>query len=156
MTTDHQTGMPTPADRRAIEMIYRAFGSADPDLLDQALAPDWQDYPLAPGQGPGPDGLKPIIHAFAAAFADLRITIDEMIGVPGRVAVRGWITGIHRGPWFGIAPTGRQIEVAIHEFHHLKDGRITHTWHLEDWFGLLNQLGAWPPATETAVREAAR
>jgi len=25
------------------------------------------------------------------------------------------------------------------ELHHLKNGKITQTWHLEDWFGLLMQ-----------------
>ncbi|HWU00084.1 MAG TPA: ester cyclase [Terriglobales bacterium] len=132
------------ATRRTLETFYRAFSDQQPDLLDTVCMPDWQDIPLAPGQGPGPDGLKPLIRAFAAAFPDIRITIHEMIGTAERVAVRALITGTHRGAWFGIAPTGRTISMAIHEFHHLRDGRLTHTWHLEDWFGFLHQVGAWP------------
>lgn len=133
-----------PAIRRVLETFYRAFSDQQPDLLDTVCTPDWQDIPLAPGQGPGPDGLKPLIRAFIAAFPDIRITIHEMIGTAERVAVRALITGTHRGTWFGIAPTGRPISMAIHEFHHLEDGRLTHTWHLEDWFGFLHQVGAWP------------
>lgn len=41
---------------------------------------------------------------------------------------------------------GRSFTLALHEFHHIADGRLTHTWHLEDWFGWLNQIGAWLPA----------
>ena len=63
----------------------------------------------------------------------------------GRAAVRAQITGTHRGALFGIAPTNKPIAIAIHEFHYLGADRITHTWHLEDWFGMLNQVGAWPP-----------
>ena len=37
------------------------------------------------------------------------------------------------------------VKIAIHEFHHLTEDRITHTWHLEDWFAMLNQVDAWPP-----------
>ena len=61
--------------------------------------------------------------------------------------MRASITGTHRGEIFGVPPTGQAVDVALHEFHHLKDGRLTHTWHLEDWFGMLNKIGAWPPAS---------
>lgn len=149
------TGLPRD-EQRAIETLYRAFSEQNPDLLDEAVTSDWQDIPLAPGQGPGPGGLKPIIRAFIAAFPDIRITIKELIGAPGRAGVRAEITGTHKGEWFGIAPTGKAIRIPIHEFHHLKGGRITHTWHLEDWFGMLNQVGAWPPAATVASREVAQ
>lgn len=39
-------------ERRAVETIYRAFNDKDPDLLDRVVSDDWQDIPLAPGQGP--------------------------------------------------------------------------------------------------------
>ncbi|GHO98040.1 hypothetical protein KSF_080880 [Reticulibacter mediterranei] len=134
----------TDIERKTIEMFYRAFSDKNPDLLNDAVAPDWKDIPLAPGQGPGPDGFKPMLRTFIAAFPDIKITIKEMIGAPGHAGVRAEITGTHQGEWFGIAPTGKMISVAIHELHHLQDGKITHTWHLEDWFGMLNQVGAWP------------
>ncbi|KGM33761.1 ester cyclase [Inquilinus limosus] len=140
----------TAEDRHAVETLYRAFADHDPDLLDEAVTPDWLDIPPAPGQGPGPDGLKPVIRAFLKAFPDLDVTIEDMFGRDGRAGVRAQITGTHRGEWFGIAPTGRRVTVALHDFHHLRDGRISHTWHLEDWFGMLQQVGAWPSvASET-------
>lgn len=132
------------ADRHAIETLYRAFSEGDTDLLDEVLAEDWDDVPLAPGQGPGREGIKPMVVAFRAAFSDLRITVHEMIGVPGRAAVRAAITGVHTGEWFGVAPSGKPFEIAIHEFHRIADGRPTHTWHLEDWFGWFNQVGPSP------------
>ncbi len=143
----------TRDETRAIEMLYRAFTDKNPDLLDQACAPDWQDIPLAPGQGPGPDGLKKLIPGFLHAFPDLKIIVHEIVGSAGRAGVRASITGTHRGGIFGVAPTGRFVTLALHEFHHLKDGRITHTWHLEDWFGMLQQVGAWPPAPHTPRAE---
>ncbi len=143
----------TEAEERSIRTFYRAFSDKNPDLLDQAVTPDWQDVPLAPGQGPGPEGLKPLIHYFISAFPDLQITVDEIIGVSGRAGVRAHITGTHQGEFFGISPTGKSVTVALHEFHHLQDGLITHTWHLEDWFGMLHQVGVWPPSTPTHQKE---
>lgn len=134
----------SPDDLRTIEMLYGAFSEANPDLLDEAVTPDWQDIPLAPHQAPGRDGMKPLIREFATAFPDLKITLLEVIGAPGRAAVRGLISGTHKGEWFGIAPTGKSFQMPIHEFHHIANGKVTHTWHLEDWFGWLFQVGAWP------------
>lgn len=132
----------TPEERDAVETFYRAFGGR-PELLDDAVTEDWQDIPLAPGQDPGREAMKPLIAGFGTAFPDAKVSIHEIIGTSGRAAVRAMISGTHKGEWFGIAPTGKSFQMPIHEFHHIADGRLTHTWHLEDWFGWLNQIGAW-------------
>ncbi|HDR9092653.1 ester cyclase [Burkholderia vietnamiensis] len=131
-------------ERVAVETLYRAFSDNDPDLVDTVLAPDWEDIPLAPGQGPGPAGIKPIIGSFAQAFPDVRIVIHDIVQVPGQIAVRAEITGTHRGELFGIAPTGKQVRFRLHEFHALDGQRVATTWHMEDWFGLFLQLGQFP------------
>lgn len=130
-------------DLRAIETFYTAF-EGRPDLLEDAVTGDWQDIPLAPHQQPGREGMKPLIAGFNAAFPDTRVVIHEVVGSDGRAAVRATISGTHSGDWFGVLATGRSFGMTIHDFHHIKDGRLTHTWHLEDWLGWLGQVGAWP------------
>ena len=75
-----------------------------------------------PGQAPGREGMKPLIRGFLAAFPDTTITVHEIIGAPGRAAVRAEIAGTHRGEWFGMAPTGKASRLPIHEFHHTAAG----------------------------------
>jgi predicted ester cyclase len=133
-------------EMRSIENLYRAFTDKNPALLDDACTPDWQDIPLLPGQGPGPQGLKDLIPMFLNALPDMKILIHEIVGSAGRAGVRASIVGTHKGELLGVPPTGKTVDVALHEFHHLENGRITHTWHLEDWFGMLNKIGAWPPS----------
>jgi steroid delta-isomerase-like uncharacterized protein len=133
------------AERIAVETLYRAFNDKNPDLVDAVLAPDWDDIPLAPGQQPGPEGIKAIIREFVAAFPDVRITIHDVVQEPGKVAVRAEITGTHQGTLFGIAPTGKYVSFRLHEFHKVVEGRLTTTWHMEDWFGVFQQLGQFPP-----------
>lgn len=133
------------AERIAVETLYRAFSEQNPDLVDAVLAPDWDDIPLAPGQAPGPAGIKFIIRSIAAAFPDVHITIHDMIQEPGKIGVRAEIGGTHLGGLFGIAPTGKKVSFRLHEFHTLANGLVTTTWHLEDWFGLFLQLGQFPP-----------
>lgn len=142
-TTDLQQQL--RAERSAVETLYRAFSEQDPDLVDTILAPDWDDIPLAPGQAPGPAGIKPIIRMLATALPDVHITIHDLLQEPGKTAVRAEISGTHLGELFGIAPTGKQVSFRLHEFHTLANGLITTTWHMEDWFGLFLQLGQFPP-----------
>lgn len=144
---DRPLAGPSAAERALIETFYRGF-AGEFDLFDRAVAPDWQDIPLAPGQQPGREAAKPMILAFKAAFPDLRIEIHDVIGGGGRLGVRAEMIGTFAGEWFGVAPTGKTVRIPIHEFHTIEDGRLTHTWHLEDWFGWLNQIGAWPAQKE--------
>ncbi|MBN3723906.1 ester cyclase [Burkholderia sp. Ac-20379] len=132
------------AERRAVETLYRAFSEKNPDLVDAVLAPEWDDIPLAPGQGAGPEGIKPIIRSFGEAFPDVKIVIHDMIQVPGKIGVRAEITGTHQGELFGIPATGKPVSFRLHEFHELDGQRVTTTWHMEDWFGLFLQLGQFP------------
>lgn len=135
------------AEREAVETFYRAFSEKNPDLVDEVLAATWDDIPLAPGQGAGPEGVKPIIRSVMRAFPDVQITIHDMVQEPGRIGVRAEISGTHQGELFGIAPTGKKVSFRLHEFHTLDGKRVTTTWHMEDWFGLFLQLGQFPQQT---------
>jgi predicted ester cyclase len=138
------TNHDTPDERQLLENFYRAFAENNLELLKSVVTPDWQDIPLSPGQGPGPEGIAPMLGYFSAAFPDMEILIHEIFGGGERVGVRAEIRGTHRAEFFGIEPTNKSVSIALHEFHYIRDGKITHTWHLEDWFGMLNQVGAWP------------
>jgi predicted ester cyclase len=132
-------------ERIMVETLYRAFTEQNPDMVDAVLAPQWEDIPPAPGQEPGPAGIKPIIRMVAAALPDVKVTVHDMVQEPGKIGVRAEISGTHLGTLFGIAPTGKKVSFRLHEFHAITDGLITTTWHMEDWFGLFLQLGQFPP-----------
>ena len=121
----------TLAEMHAIEVFYSAWKEKKPALLDQVCTPDWQDIPLGPGQALGPQGLGDIIRAFTAAFPDVEVFIHELFGSHERVGVRAEIrfTNPHDIP--GAAAPGSPVVIALHEFHYLRDARLTHTWHLE-------------------------
>ena len=139
--TTSYTGLSAEAERQLVERLYQSFNGAAPDMLDEVLADDWQDTPMAPSQEPGREGMKLMVRAFLAAFADLRIMPQEVVVADGRAAVRLELSGRHIGEWMGVAATGREFSIAMHELHHIADGRITHTWHLEDWASWHQQVG---------------
>lgn len=80
---------------------------------------------------------------FFTAFPNLQIIIDEVIAQPDRAGVRARMVATHQGEIFGLQPTGKPVLITLYEFHYFDRDRITHTWHLEDWFGMLHQVGAW-------------
>lgn len=133
-------------DLQTLMRFYTAF-AGQADLLDKCVTPDWQDIPLAPGQASGREGMKPLIKGFNAVFADLTVEVLEVIGGPGRAAVRAVISGRHVAEWFGVPATGREFCLAIHEFHTIENGMLTKTYHMEDWMSWFAQVGALPVAS---------
>ncbi|WP_146940169.1 ester cyclase [Chryseobacterium hagamense] len=127
----------TETETDTIRKFYSAFERKDPGILDEICTPDWQDIPLAPGQEDGPKGLQEIMKHLFEICPDIEVVIHEIFGTHGRAAVRASMEFTHVNEIMGIPPTHEKVSVSLHEFHYLKDGRLTHTWHLEDWFGLL-------------------
>lgn len=126
----------------AIQESYKAWQTNDFRIIDELFSPDWQDIPAAPGQKEGPEGLKNLINFFHGTYPDIEIIVHDIFGTADRIAVRAELTFTHDKAFMGIPPVGKKVKVPMFEFHHLKDGKITHTWHQEDWFGLLMQSGA--------------
>ena len=130
--------------KELVTKFYRAFSEHKAQLFDQVLSETWEDIPLAPDQGPGPEGIKTILKGLLKALPDLRMEVQELIIVPGKAATRVSLTGTHQGALLGIPASGKSVEIRFHEFHELEGDRIVRTWHVEDWLGFLVQVGAWP------------
>jgi predicted ester cyclase len=122
-----------------IERFYAAWKLKKPEVLDEICTPDWKDIPLAPHQEDNPKGLQAIMKFLFELCPDIEIVIHEIFGSHERAAVRASMQFTHVKEIMGIPPTNKKVTIALHEFHYLKNGKLTHTWHLEDWFGLLMQ-----------------
>jgi len=120
------------------------FNPGEAGLYDAILAPDWVDDPLAPGQRSGPGGLKDLVAQFRAAVPDYHVINDEILVAGDRVAVHSTVRGTHRGAFFGVPATGRPVTLRTCDFHRIAGGVIVVTWHLEDRFAFLQQVGALP------------
>jgi steroid delta-isomerase-like uncharacterized protein len=112
------------------------------DVLDELLAPDYVNHtPSTPNPPPGPAGLKPIVQAIREAFPDLHYRIEDAVATDDAVILRVVMTGTHRGALFGLAPTGRRIEVKQINIEHIRNGRIAEHWRVTDELTLMRQLG---------------
>ena len=81
---------------------------------------------------------------FQAAFSD-KVCIDE-----ARVAEGEWMAAFgrqeatHTGPFMGIAPTGRRVEIRYMDFWRVEDGRIVDNHVMVDFPHVMRQLGVDP------------
>jgi predicted ester cyclase len=124
----------------AVRRFYEALSTGDLTLVDQAVTPDWEAIPAAEA-GTGPAAWKATIIHLRGVFTDLTTTIEEMVSSGDVVAVRSVSRGLHNGELLGVWGTGREVEFRAFDFHHLVDGRIARSWHLEDYFGMAAQIG---------------
>ena len=112
------------------------------DVLDEIMASDYVNHnPGIPNPRPGPEDLKPIVRAMRDGIPDLHYRILDMVLTPDKVAVYLRVTGTHRGTLFGIAPTGRKIDVRQMQIEWLREGQIWQHWRVTDELGLMRQLG---------------
>ena len=84
------------------------------------------------------------------AFPDIRVTVFDTVAEGDLVAVRGEISGTHRGELMGLPPTGNGVSVSVMDFNRIASGRVHERWGQLDMLGLLQQLGAVPEAPPSA------
>jgi steroid delta-isomerase-like uncharacterized protein len=129
----------------------RAWNGRELDLLDEIVAPECVTRQLrsadadAGGVRRGPAELREHIAAWLAAFPDLTWRIEGMVEDADRVV--SWVTarGTHRGPWQGVAATGRVITLRGAVMHRIVEGRIVEDWVVIETLGIYQQLGLVPP-----------
>lgn len=100
---------------------------------------------VADGLGPEPvglDGIRAFYSGLWAAFPDLNITIEDMIGESDRVAWRLTVTGTHQGEFRGVPATGTLIRFDAQYVFGFRDGKVIERWTNFDRLGVMIQLGA--------------
>ena len=123
-----------------VKLFYQAISSNQPELLDQVLAPDWEDVPPNQGQAPGRDGFKPLITGFNKTFAGLKVTNDDIIESGDKVVVRSTIEGTQAGEFAGFPSKGKSFKIMAIDIQTIRDGKIARTYHLENWLSAVRQL----------------
>ena len=128
----------------AIAGLYQMFFTGDSSRIHDVVAADYEQVPpQTPDLEPGVDNfLQAYMEGFASMFSDVKGEATHVL-VDGEYAmVRGEYSGVHSGEAFGVPATGARISFTAFDLHHIQDGRITKTWHLEDFMGIYNQLQA--------------
>ncbi|ULR51529.1 ester cyclase [Streptomyces deccanensis] len=128
--------------KQAVELINS--GDAE-NGVHTLFSEDAVDHDLAPGQGPGRQGLLEFFAGLTSAFPDLRLEPRHISGDEDHVSLAFTVSGTHRAALHGIPPTGRRFEVSGVEIFRFAGGQVVERWGLIDDFGILTQLGLVQP-----------
>ena len=94
--------------------------------------------------------LKDHIAMAEAAFPLYSIDVEEMIAEGDLVSIRGRLRGTHKGPFLGVPPTGKPIDVPIFLTYRVAGGKIVDHWMLSDNAAIMQQLGLLPNPADAA------
>jgi predicted ester cyclase len=89
----------------------------------------------------GPDAFIAYLRQVHSALGRYRCTIEDLIAAGDRAAARLTFAGLHRGVFFGVPATGREISWGGSAFFTVADGRLVDIWVLGDIDAVKRQLG---------------
>lgn len=129
------------ATKALVERFYDVvWNRADEDAARQILD---ADFVFRASLGPElrrPEGFISYLRAVHAALSNFTCTIEDLVTAGDRAAARMRFRGTHRGQFFGVAATGRDIVWAGAAFFKVADGRIAELWVLGDIDAVRQQL----------------
>jgi len=135
--------MSTEENARTIRRIYdELWNERKLAVADVVIARDATNYDTGLVPMPfGPEEMKGTVRMVTAAFPDNRHEVEEVIADGDKVVLRCTLTGTHMGPFMGIPPTGRRIEVNEIHIYRLADGKAVEHRAGRDDLGAMRQFG---------------
>ena len=134
--------------RRLIEDHWNGKNAA---LVGEVFAPT-ASLETPNGVLAGLEGASFLLQAYATAFPDFHIAIEELIAEDDEVVARWTFTGTHDGPFVGIPATGKPVNApnGIGIFR-LADGKVTTGHFAWNMYLVLQQIGALPISASDAT-----
>jgi predicted ester cyclase len=129
--------------RELVARFYRdVWERADESAAREILRPDLS---FCGSLGPvmrGVDAFVGYMRSIHAALADYTCIIEDLVATEDRAAARMIFKGLHRGPFLGVAPTGREIRWAGAAFFRVEGTQIAEIWVLGDLDSVKKQLSS--------------
>jgi steroid delta-isomerase-like uncharacterized protein len=132
---------------KARRMLEEAFGQGKVEIVEEILDPDFVCYDpnSESGEVRGADTIKQEIEWFRSAVPDLTYTVEDQVEEGDKVVTRYTATGTHQGEFFGVAPSGKRIEMSGIQIDRFDEsGKMVEEWPEYDLLGAMKQMGAVP------------
>jgi hypothetical protein len=112
-------------------------------IQEQVLTADYETCAgYLPGECWDRDTSIKRVSSFATSIPDLKFDIKEVLVAGDRVIVRGEVTGTPAGDLFGVPHTGKSFRIMAVDIQTIKEGKISRTFHMENWLSAIGQLRA--------------
>jgi steroid delta-isomerase-like uncharacterized protein len=125
--------------RAMLDLANRHDGTAIHAFLAEAMRLS------RPGTGTSPASRQHAIQsALLEAFPDLQYRMERMLSSGNTVVIECTLLGTHKGPFAGVQPTNKAIELPAVFSVEISDGKLTDCRSYLDTLALMEQLGALP------------
>ena len=119
--------------------LAEVLGERKFEVISEIAAEDMVDHSQ---RIPGREGLVQHARGFLDLVPDARIVIDHIVaGEEIVVGIWHW-RGTPVGEFFGVEPTGREVENRTASIFQLRDGLIADYTHISDGLSTVRQMGA--------------
>ena len=128
------------------------WNAKNPALVSELFAPSVSLH-TPDGVLTGLDGASFLLQAYATAFPDFHLTIDDLVADGDKVVVRWTFTGTHRGPLADVPASGKRVDVPNGiAIYRLVAGRISEGHFAWNKYELLQQLGVLPASSAAGTQ----
>jgi steroid delta-isomerase-like uncharacterized protein len=143
--------------KRAVEKVarsyYEAMANRDPDAVASHWAEDGVHEVVPLGVFRGREAVRSLFQEIVTAVPDLETTTQRLVADTQRTAVEWRLAGnFNGGPFQGIDPTGRRIELRGFDLLEVEDGKLVRGTVYYDGAEFARQVGMLPPQDSGAER----
>ncbi len=128
----------------AVRLYEEVINQENKAVIDAIFAPDVILHDPLTGTHQGIEAFKGLLGMFDGAFPHHRVAVEAVLAEDDYVAVLHTHYATHNGPFMGMAPTSKAVEIGGIEMFRIANGRIVEFWRKDDDVSLLMQLGALP------------
>ena len=129
----------SPAEVFARRWANEGVAQGRVEVFDELVSAVAVDH-SGPADAIGVEGFKLRTRPIHAAFTDLRVVVEDVLVDGDKIAWHWTLTGMHTGPFQGVAPTGRRVRMTGMNIQRLEVGKVVEHWSHADQLGLLRQL----------------
>ena len=134
MTTEQNKAIVTRVNKEFIE-------GGSMKTFHEIFAPDFINQTAPPGTPKGPDGVVYFFnHLLKPAFPDMKVIIHDQVAEGDKVTTRKSFQATHKGEFFGVPPTNKNVVMDVIDIIKLRDGKFIEHWGIFDMQSLMTQI----------------
>lgn len=110
-------------------------------MFDRLFAAGHVFHNALPDLPLGPAGAHELAAKVTSAWPDESWIIEQLIAKGDTIVVRITCRSTHRGKWYGLAPTGREVTAPAVWISRVARGQIQESWWFANDLDRLRQIG---------------
>ncbi|MEP7197080.1 MAG: ester cyclase [Saprospiraceae bacterium] len=136
--------MTTEQNKAIVRRVNKEFiEGGKVETVQELFAPEFINQTAPTGSPQGPQAIIYFFnHMLRPAFPDLTVTIHDMIAEGDKVTTRKSFHATHKGEFFGVPATHKNVTMEVIDIIRLQDGKYHEHWGILDMQGLMAQITA--------------